>query len=63
MTEQTRLTGEPITELQLSMAKAELLELAREKMKERGCTMLQAMGLVDAELRAKVANQESIGRR
>lgn len=63
MTEQTRLAGEPITELQLQMAKKELLDLAREKMAERGCSMLEAMGLVDAELRQRIRNEESIGRR
>ena len=62
MTEKTRLSGEHVTELQLELAKQELLTLAHEYARTHGCSLLIAMGMVDAELRQKIANQRSIGR-
>ena len=62
MTEQTRLTGEHITNLQIDLAKHELLTLAHEYARTHGCSLLIAMGMVDAELRQKLANERSIRR-
>jgi len=62
MTEQTRLAGEHVTDLQLDLAKQEMLTLAHEYSRLHGCSLLIAMGMVDAELRQKIANQRSIRR-
>lgn len=62
MTEQTRLAGDHVTALQLDLAKDELMTLAHEKMRERGCSLLEAMGLIDSELRMKIRNVDSIRR-
>lgn len=63
MTDRTRLAGDHVTELQLQMAREEMLTLAREKMAERGCSLLEALGLIDSELRQKVRNQDIIAGR
>jgi hypothetical protein len=63
MTKPTNLSGEAITELQADYAKQELLQLAHEKAKERGCSLLVAMGLVIADLEQKVRNEDSLRER
>ena len=63
MPKPTNLTGAPdIGPLALAAAKEELLELAREKMQATGCNLMQGIGMVEAELRQRVANTDSIRR-